>query len=95
MIQSFADELSEDLFHGIYSHAVRKAMTSDQVKTAERRLDLINCADSLDSLKLIPSIQKEGPVRDAHGKYSIPLDEQWRLVFGWNDGPEKVEIKCW
>jgi toxin HigB-1 len=95
MIQSFADEITEDIFHGVYSHAVRKALTSGQVKMAERRLDLLNCADSLKSLSDIPSIAVEGPVRDAHGKYSIPLDRQWRLVFGWNDGPEKVEIKCW
>lgn len=95
MIQSFADELTEDVFHGIYSHAVRKALSTTQVKTVERRLDLINCAESLDHLKMIPSIKAEGPVRDAHGKYSIPLDQQWRLVFGWNNGPENVEIKCW
>lgn len=94
MIKSFSDRRAEAIFHGIYGHAIRKEFTSHLVKTAERKLDLLNCADTLDTLKTIPSIHAE-VARDAHGKYSIPIDREWRLVFGWNDGPEHVEIKSW
>ncbi|MBS0604145.1 MAG: type II toxin-antitoxin system RelE/ParE family toxin [Verrucomicrobia bacterium] len=93
MIKSFSSKSTEAIFNGVYSHGVRKEFSPNLVKTAERRLDLLNCAENLESLKLIPSLKGEGGVRDAHGKYSIPLDREWRLVFGWNNGPENVEIK--
>ncbi len=94
MIQSFADKTAEAIFHGIHTHGVRKKVSSDLVKNAERKLDLLNSAENLESLKMIPSISKdEAAVRDGRGKYSIPIDDEWRLVFGWNDGPENVEMK--
>ena len=92
MIKSFADKTTEEVFNGIYTHGVRKAFTADQVKAIQRKLDLLNCAQSFESFHLIPSI-KELAVRDVHGKYSIPLFGDYRLAFGWNDGPENVEIK--
>ncbi len=94
MIKSFSDKSTEAIFHGIYTHGVRKSFSSALVKAAERKLDLLNSIDSFDHLKTIPSIRAEA-ARDAHGKYSIPIDREWRLVFGWNDGPENVEIKNW
>ena len=42
---------------------------------------------------MILSVKGEAVVRDAHGKHSIPIDDQWRLAFGWNNGVENVEIK--
>jgi len=95
MIKSFADEMTEDVFHGIYTHGIRKKFTSELIKKAEVKLDLLNCAENLESLRQIPSIKAEAAVRDAHGKYSIPIDQEWRLTFGWNDGAEKVELKNW
>jgi plasmid maintenance system killer protein len=93
VIKSFADETTQAIYDGIHTHGIRKAFSSGLVKTAERKLDLLNCADSLENLHKIPSMKGEGGVRDAHGKYSIPIDREVRLAFGWNDGPENVEIK--
>lgn len=93
MIHSFADEMTEAIFNGIYTHEIRKQFSSNLVKSAEYKLDLLNAADSLECLQMIPSIRSEAGVRDAHGKYSIPINPEWRLAFGWNDGPEDVEIK--
>ena len=95
VIKSFADKTTENLFHGIHTHAIHKEFSSDLEKEAERKLDLLNGADSLESLRKIPSMKGEGGVRDAHGKYSIPINTVWRLSFGWNDGVENVEIKSW
>jgi plasmid maintenance system killer protein len=92
MILSFADELTEMLFHGIYTHAVRKAFSSSQVKAIEHKLDLLNSVETLETLQTIPSLQTE-VVRDAHGKYSIPITTEWRLAFDWNGNPQAVEIK--
>jgi plasmid maintenance system killer protein len=93
MIISFDDQLTEQIFHGIYSHKVRKEMPPQLIKKSQRRLDLLNSSQNLESLQAIPSLKKEACVRDAHGKYSIPIEGGWRIAFGWNDGPENVEIK--
>ncbi len=93
VIKSFADKSTEAIFHGIYSHGVRKEFSSNLVKAAERKLDLLNCTENLESLHKIPSMQGQAAVRDAHGKYSIPIEGDWRLAFGWNNGAENVEIK--
>lgn len=93
MIKSFADKTTEAIFDGVYTHGIRKEFSSDLVKAAERRLDLLNCADNLELLHKLPSMKGEGGVRDCHSKYSIPISKEWRLVFGWNDGAENVEIK--
>jgi proteic killer suppression protein len=93
VIQSFADKTTEALFHGIYTHAIRKKLPSNQVKSAEYKLDLLNAAETLESLQSIPSLKGEAGVRDAHGKYSIPITQEWRLAFIWNTSPEDVELK--
>ncbi len=95
MIKSFADKMTENIFNGIHTHVIHKDLSSDLVKTAERRLDLLNCADNLEGLHKLPSMKGEGGVRDGRGKYSIPISKEWRLVFGWNDGAENVEMKSW
>jgi plasmid maintenance system killer protein len=95
LITSFENELTEDVYQGIHSHAVRKKLKGYLVKAAERKLDLLNCAESLDGLRLIPSHKPDNsPVRDGQEKYSIPIEEELRLAFRWNDGhATHVEIK--
>lgn len=93
MIRSFATKETEDVFHGLHTHGIRKNFPTHLVKLAEERLDLLNGADSYESLCLIPSI-KSDIVRDAHGKYSIPIQDNCRLCFRWEkEGPSDVEIK--
>jgi toxin HigB-1 len=94
MIQSFEDHLTEEVFHGIYSHEVRKKLQGFLAKAAERKLDLLNTVDSLEELKAIPSHNPDSPLRDGQQKYSIPIHADLRLAFEWNDGnASSVEIK--
>ena len=90
MIQSFADKTTENIFHGIHTHSIHKDFQTSLLVTAERKLDILNSAQTLDELIQIPSMKA---VRDAHGKYSVPIDDQWRICFRWNDAPEDVEMK--
>lgn len=92
MLKSFANEMTEQLFNGIHTHEIRIKLSSSLKKAAERKLDLLNCAESLESLQTVPG-NKQEVVRDAHGKYSIPILDNCRLAFRWNDGAEDVEIK--
>ena len=95
MITSFADELTKEVYEGVNSHAIRKKLKGYLVKAAQRKLDLLHCAESMEELKLIPSHKlDDSPVRDGQEKYSIPVEENVRLAFRWNDGnAENVELK--
>jgi proteic killer suppression protein len=94
MILSFADHLTEEVFHGVHSHEVRKKLQGILVKAAERKLDLLNTVENMDELKAIPSHKPDSPLRDGQGKYSIPIHGDLRLAFEWNQGnASKVEIK--
>lgn len=95
MIKSFANQETEQLYHGIHTHHLRKLLPSHLVKVAERRLDILNCIESLDHLKsCFPGDSWEAAVRDAHNKYSIPIEGNWRIAFRWdNSDAHDVEIK--
>ncbi len=93
MIHSFANKQTEEIFHGIHAHEIHKSFPSNTLKLIEGRLDLLNGADSYESLCLVPSIRSE-VVRDAHGKCSLPVEGSWRLCFRWGkEGPFDVELK--
>ena len=93
-ILSFQDDLTEEVFHGIHTHAVRKKFTPELLIAAERKLDILNATDSLESLTKIPDHRAENNVRDVHGKHSIPIDDKCRILFRFNDdGIADVEIK--
>lgn len=94
MLKSFADKDSENLFHGIYTHSIRKRIPLNVLITARRRLDILNIIHTPETLLQLPAIQPEAAVRDCHGKYSIPLDGNWRIAFRWNgENAEDVEIR--
>ena len=94
MIKSFANEDTANIYHGIYTHTIRKLLPSHLVKVAQRKMDILNCTDSENLAACFPGEKGQAGVRDVHGKYSIPIDENWRIVFGWDqDNVIDVEVK--
>ncbi len=62
-------------------------------KQAEKRLEILDAADSLSDLAALPGNRFEALTGDRHGQYSIRINKQWRICFEWpSDGPENVEI---
>jgi plasmid maintenance system killer protein len=94
MIKSFANEDTANIYNGIYTHTIRKLLPSHLVKVAQRKMDILNCTDSTNIASCFPGEKGQISIRDAHGKYSIPIDENWRIAFGWDqDNAIDVEIK--
>lgn len=94
MIKSFADKETREIFEGVHRHSTKKRFPSEFLKTIERRLDILNAADSLETLERIPAFKAGGSIRDTRGKYKIPLEDNWRLLFRWEkEGPTEVEIQ--
>ncbi len=92
MIGSFADETTENIYHGVRSKKAAK-LPPDIVKVALRKLDMINAAAKLDDLKVPPSNRLEKLGGDLAGFHSIRVNNQFRVIFHWNDGvATKVSI---
>ena len=88
VIKSFKDEETRRIFNGEFS----LRFPIDIQKVALRKLRFLAAARTLTELKSPPSNQLEKLARERKGQYSIRINRQWRVCFGWNEGAEDVEI---
>ena len=82
MIASFGDAATADLFHGRSTSRLRR-IPADIHESAQRKLDMLNAAESLDDLRSPPGNRLEALRGTLYGSYSIRVNAQWRLVFRW------------
>ena len=87
MIKGFKDKDTENFYEGVF---VRRF--SGFARQAEKRLRILNDADSLQALAGFPGNRLEKLGGDRQGQYSIRINQQWRICFVWDDGPDNVEI---
>jgi len=93
MIQSFKDQATEDIFDGKNSKMARKACPQPLWKVAQRKLDQLDSAASLDDLKVPPGNRLEALAGNRKGQHSIRINEQYRICFVWLvEGPDEVEV---
>jgi len=57
-------------------------------KKAQMKLDMLNRAHKLEDLKIPPNNKLEKLGRNLAGKYSIRINDQYRIVFRW-EGEER------
>lgn len=55
------------------------------MKSAYRKLLIIDGADKLDDLNIPPGNKLEKLLGDLTGKYSIRINDQWRIIFCWKE----------
>lgn len=88
MIRSFRCKNTEALFQFRPSKRFRVIE-----RAARRKLELLNAASNLDDLRVPPGNRLEALKGDRKGKYSIRINDQWRICFVWKDGDTyEVEI---
>jgi proteic killer suppression protein len=86
VILSFIDSDAQALFEG-----VRRLLHVAAV--AERKLQQLDSAATLDALRVPPGNRLEALKGDRKGQYSIRINDQFRLCFVWTpDGVRDVEI---
>ena len=90
-IQSFGDTGTADLFHGRNTSRARR-FPQNIVIAALRKLDVLNAAHKLDDLRAPPGNRLEELKGDLKGYHSIRVNDQWRLIFQWNDGAHEVAL---
>jgi proteic killer suppression protein len=82
MIRGFKDERTEEVFNGRNP----KGFPSSILKTARRKLGLVNAAAALDDLKSPPGNNLHALVGDRAGQHAIRVNDQYRVCFTWTDG---------
>jgi toxin HigB-1 len=90
MIQSYRDNRT-----AVFARGERVREFQGFGRQAEKRLEILDAAISLDALRMLPSNRLEALAGDRKGQYSIRINRQWRICFEWADqapGPRNVEI---
>lgn len=93
MIESFANQATEDIYDGINSTAARRLLPRELLKIAVRKLDQIDSAVVLDDLRVPPGNRLERLRADREGQHSIRINDKYRICFIWTEsGAVNVEI---
>jgi proteic killer suppression protein len=88
MIKTFADQATADLFAG-----KRIARWANIQIVVTRKLQQLDSAATLESLRVPPGNRLEALTGNRKGQHSLRINEQWRLCFVWRaDGVHGVEI---
>jgi proteic killer suppression protein len=84
VIASFADAATEDIFHGTNTKAAR-TIPKDLWKIAARKLSVLDYAKDLRDLAS-PGNNLDKLKGALSGKYSIRINDQFRIVFNFDRG---------
>ncbi len=87
MIKSFKCRKTERLFDGEHIAAF-----SGFKRQTEKRLRILDAADTLEALAALPSNHFERLSGNRTGQYSIRINQQRHVCFTWDEGAHDVEI---
>jgi len=85
MILSFGDKLTAALYHGASDKALRR-LPPEVISRAFNKLDMLNAAHDVLDLRSPPGNRLEALDRALKGFHSIRVNDQWRIIFKWQDG---------
>ncbi len=82
MIISFGNKETEKIWNGI----VVKKPSKDIQNIGRRKLRMLNNSTDLLDLRIPPSNRLEKLIGDLKKYYSIRINNQWRIIFVWENG---------
>jgi proteic killer suppression protein len=89
VIVDFANAQTERFFRD----GVTPAPWRNFARIAARKLDMLDAAPDLATLRNPPGNRLEALKGDRAGQYSVRINDQWRVCFRWTKaGPTEVEI---
>lgn len=88
MIRSFRCEETQRIYEG---HRSRRFAALQEI--IERKLAMLDAAETLDDLRSPPANRLERLKGDRKGQHSIRVNDRFRVCFRWTKlGPEDVEV---
>ena len=84
MIVSFGDKVTEAIFHGTPVRLIKR-FPADVRDRAIRKLDMLTAARDIADFLRSPGNHLEELKGDLKGFHSIRVNDQWRLVFRWEE----------
>ena len=91
MIRTFSDKTTRDVYDGTNSRYARKVPKELHAK-AQRLLDQLNAAPSLEFMRVPPGNKLEKLSGDMKYFLSLRINEQWRIIFIWK-GNDAYEVR--
>ena len=89
MILSFGDKDTEKIWDGERV----KRLSTDLQEIGRRKLRMLNNSQNLTDLQIPPFNRLEKLKRNLKDYYSIRINDQWRIIFKWQNGnASNVEI---
>ena len=89
MLASFGSKATEKIWKGERV----KGLALEIQELARRKLRMLNNAQDLEDLRIPPSNRLEKLSGKLKVYYSIRINNQWRIIFKWNNGnAELVEV---
>ena len=82
MIISFGDSDTEKVWNGVRV----KSLPIEIQHVGRRKLRMLNNSVNISDLRIPPSNKLEKLSGKAKEFYSIRINDQWRIVFKWNEG---------
>jgi proteic killer suppression protein len=82
VIESFADSATESIYRGLRV----RGFPRDIQERARRKLRMINQARIVEDLQVPPGNRLEQLKGNLNGFWSIRINQQWRVIFRWQDG---------
>ncbi|MCH8062228.1 MAG: type II toxin-antitoxin system RelE/ParE family toxin [Chloroflexi bacterium] len=80
MIRSCRDGETERVFQRLVS----RRLPMDIQRSAQRKLAMLDAAESLNDLRVLPGNRLESLSGSRRGQYSIRINDQWRVCFTWS-----------
>ena len=88
MIKTFKCKETEKIFHREYS----KKLPRDIQRLAFRKLRMMDRSQTITDLRIPPANRLKKLSGQRKGQYSIRINDQWRICFGWVDN-NAVEVE--
>jgi len=82
MIVSFGNKATGQIWEGERI----KGLSAELQETARRKLRMLNNSQDLNDLMIPPSNRLEKLKGNLKEFYSIRINNQWRIIFKWNNG---------
>ena len=85
MIQSFADKTTADIFQERDTKDARR-IPRELWRAVQRKLKMLDVALRVLDLESPPGNRLKGLKGQLRGRYSIRVNDQYRVTFRWKDG---------